>query len=78
MISDLHPGTAHLTARPLGKLSNSFRPSTQAAYNRAWKDFWAFLVVAALSMSEVNHPTFLAYMEHLSSDGFPQQILQII
>ena len=63
-------GSAQLTTRALARLQYSFRPSTKNAYFRMWKDFQAFLVVAELTLSQVNHFVLLAFMQYLSENSF--------
>ena len=64
-IVDLPASTSQLATRALDKLSQAFRPSTSRTYNRMFRDFLGFLVVAGISLQRVTHQLLLAFMQYL-------------
>ena len=56
---------AKLATRAQARLRHAFRPATQRAYLRMFKEFLGFLVAAELQLRQVNHVVFLAFMQYL-------------
>ena len=54
-----------LTTRAQARLHVAFRPATQKAYLRMFRDFFGFLVAAGFYLGQVNHIVLLAFMEYL-------------
>ena len=56
---------AQLATRAQARLHSAFRPATQKAYWRMFRDFLGFLVAAGFQLGQVNHIVLLAFMEYL-------------
>ena len=56
---------AQLATRAQARLYHVFRPATQKAYFRMFKEFLGFLVAAGFQLGQVNHFVLLAFMEYL-------------
>ena len=56
---------AQLANRAQARLHSAFRPATQKAYWRMFRDFLDFLVAAGFQLGQVNHIVLLAFMEYL-------------
>ena len=56
---------AQLATRAQARLHSAFRPATQKAYLRMFRDFLGFLVAAGFHLGQVNHVMLLAFMEYL-------------
>ena len=51
------------------RLFDAFRPGTQRCYSRMFYDFLGFLVVAGLSLQQVDISVILTFMEYLHSQN---------
>ena len=56
---------AQLATRAQATLHSAFRPATQKAYWRMFRDFLGFLVAAGFQLGQVNHIVLLTFMEYL-------------
>ena len=56
---------AQLATRAQARLHSAFRPATQKAYLRMFREFLGFLVAAGFHLGQVNHFVLLAFMEYL-------------
>ena len=61
--------TAQLTARVFARLFEAFRPGTQRCYSRMFHDLLGFLVVAELSLQQIDISVMLTFMEYLHSQN---------
>ena len=59
--------TAQLTTRAFAHLFQAFRPGTQRCYSRMFHDFPSFLVVAGLSLQQVDTSVLLIFVEYLQT-----------
>ena len=69
-IVDNHPFAAQLATRAASRLWDAFRPATQKAYARMFREFMGFLVAAGLLINQVNTVTLLIFMEYLLHHNF--------
>ena len=63
--SGLPDPVAQLATRSQARLHSAFRPATQKAYLRMFREFLGFLVAAGFHLGQVNHIVLLASMEYL-------------
>ena len=68
-IPELPGVAAQLATLASKRLMHGFRPSTFQQYQRMWKDFVTFQVVAGLPHYQVNTEILLSFMEFLHSNG---------
>ena len=68
-VSDPGAATASLANRDIGRLWQSFRPSTLLAYKQMFALFSSFLVALDLSLPQVSSLDVLAFMEYLLQSG---------
>ena len=69
---DLHGNCSQFSTLALHRLKSGFRPATWAQYQRAFKQFIAFLESESIQLLQVNTITLLAFMEFCYCSGMSQ------